>query len=201
MKVAALVAALLAWFSGAADAQGYSKERIQATVDRIMEPARKAHAACLAATTTAQETARYAADPVNSPPPDNEQKTKPYFDYTAARKAGVSDLDIVHEVGSHVGYDTQAALKAGFTPRQILNTLRSNYGVNGLPPDQETGTRMLQDAHRVCDDAARQFEESSRQTDAYFADLNRGLDAMERDAPRTTNCTPTYGGGFTCQTF
>ena len=148
MKVAALLAALLAVFNGAADAQGYSKERIQATVDRIMDPAKKAHAACLAAKASAREAAQYLVDETSLPPERRHEQTP------EARQ-------------------------------QVIARMQQIAG----------------NADSACAYAEQQFKESSRQADAYFADLNRGLDAAERGMPRTTNCTPTPGGGVTCQTY
>jgi len=146
--VSALLVVLFAACSGTAEAQGYSKERMQATVDRITEPAKKAQAACRAAKATAQEAAKYIVDETNLPPERRHEQTP------EARQ-------------------------------QIVDRM------------MQTG----RDAQSACAYAQQQIEESSRRVDAYFADLNRGLDAMERDMPRTTNCIPTGGGGFNCQTY
>src|SRR5437870_1646500 len=144
--IAAVFAVLFAAFSGAADAQGYSRERIQATVDRIMEPAKKAQAACRAAKATADKAAKYIVDETNLPPERRYEQTP------EARQ-------------------------------QIVDHMMQTSS----------------DADSACAYAQQQLEESSRQADAYFADLNRGLDAMERNIPRTTDCT-TIGGSITCQT-
>lgn len=101
------------------------------------------------------------------------------FDIAAARAAGYSDEDIAAEIGSKLGFDTGAALRAGFSVGSILDEFKNSGKVDLLDHGGTDRFVAGQSALRHAEETMREDEAASDAAFGIFPSSGRRLSATQ----------------------